>query len=488
VRPELDDTAQAPDPARTATIPGRAVTAAPPGRAALAAPPGLAAGQQLGHFRIERRLGAGGMGEVYLATDLALERPVAIKVLPAAVARDPLRRDRMVREARAQARVTHPNVGHIYFIGEEAGRLYFAMEYVAGDTLAARVAAGPLAVDDALSIVRSAALGLREAQRSGITHRDIKPSNLMIDGHGMVKVLDFGLAAGAPGKPGEIADGPVAQTSLGGTPLYMAPEQARGEPVDFRADVYALGATLFHLVAGRPPFEADDLGTLLSKHAGAERPSLPRRSGQPRTTIAAIDALCSRMMAPVPADRFASYDELIRAIELASVEHMRPAGLWVRSMATFVDLMIVVLAGGAIVAPVQLVLHDKVEGFGPTFFLGYLVYATALIRRNGRTFGQWLFELEVADVATGHRPGLRRAAIRVALPIAGPLADMLVSFVLGRFGYRLVTLTEGVFVATVLAPPIALLWASLRSVRKQTVWDKLSRTMVRYRTRRATTI
>jgi hypothetical protein len=481
MRPELDDTFAAPpvDPGRTATEPRAQAPAAPA--------PGLVAGQQLGHFRIERPLGAGGMGEVYLATDLALERPVAIKVLPAAVARDPVRRDRMVREARAQARIAHPNVGHIYFIGEEAGHLYFAMEYVAGETLAARIAGGPLTVEDALAIIRSAALGLREAQRSGITHRDIKPSNLMIDGHGIVKVLDFGLAAGASGPPGTVPEGPVAQTSLAGTPLYMAPEQGRGEPVDFRADVYALGATLFHLIAGRPPFEADDLGTLMSKHASAERPSLPRRSGQPRTTIAAIDALCGRMMAPAPAARFASYDELIRALELASVEHMRPAGLWVRSMATFIDLVIVALMTLAVVAPVQLVLHVSFDGSGP-FLVMYLLYATALIRRNGRTFGQWLFELEVADVATGQRPGLRRAALRVGLPIAGPLADLVVSFVLGRFGYRLLPLTEGVFVAMMLAPPIALVWASLRSVGKQTVWDRASRTMVRYRTRRATTI
>src|SRR5262245_53738666 len=318
MRPELDDTLAA-ESARTATAP-RSGPATHPGSE-------LAAGQQLGHFRIDKPLGAGGMGEVYLATDLALDRPVAIKVLPSAVARDPARRDRLIREARAQARITHPNVGHIYFIGEEAGRLYFAMEYVAGETLAARVAAGPLPVDDALSVVRSAALGLREAQRHGITHRDIKPSNLMVDGHGMVKVLDFGLAAGSL-EAGAVASGPVAQTSFAGTPLYMAPEQARGEPVDFRADVYALGATLLHLVAGRPPFEADDISVLLSKHASAERPALPRRSGTPRTAIAAIDALCSRMMAPSPADRFASYDDVIRAIELVSVEHARPAGLW----------------------------------------------------------------------------------------------------------------------------------------------------------------
>ncbi|HEY0988614.1 MAG TPA: protein kinase [Kofleriaceae bacterium] len=482
MRPELDDTlaadsAGSADSARTATAP----------RAAAGDGSELAAGQQLGHFRIERPLGAGGMGEVYLATDLALDRPVAIKVLPSAVARDPVRRDRMIREARAQARITHPNVGHIYFIGEEAGRLYFAMEYVAGETLAARVAAGPLPVDDALSVVRSAALGLREAQRHGITHRDIKPSNLMVDGHGMVKVLDFGLAAGSL-ETGAVASGPVAQTSFAGTPLYMAPEQARGEPVDFRADVYALGATLFHLVAGRPPFEADDIGVLLTKHASAQRPALPRRSGTPRTATAAIDALCSRMMATSPTDRFASYDDVIRAIELASAEHARPAGLWARSVTTLVDLIIATAAVTALVALVSL-LYKRVGGdLGGFVFLFYAAMSTLLIARNGRTLGQWLFELEVVDVATGEKPSPGRAAIRVVLPIALPCATTLFKFAIGVFDYQLDGVVSVVLGGTVVIAPIALVWASLRSVSKQTFWDKLSGTMVRYRTRRTPAI
>jgi predicted Ser/Thr protein kinase len=494
MRPELDDTLAVPvaiaPAAAPAVAPDRTATA--PRAPVAAEPAGLAAGQQLGHFRIEKPLGAGGMGEVYLATDLALERPVAIKVLPAAVARDPARRDRLVREARAQARITHPNVGHIYFIGEETGRLYFAMEYVSGETLATRVAAGPLTVDDALAIIRSAALGLREAQRNGITHRDIKPSNLMIDGHGIVKVLDFGLAASAPNAgdaTGTHDDGPVAQTSLAGTPLYMAPEQARGEPIDFHADIYALGATLFHLVAGRPPFEAETLDALLSKHSSAERPSVPRRSGQPRTAIAAVDALCSRMMAPAAADRFASYDELIRAIELASVEHMRPAGFFARSMASLVDLMITGITCALLVFLASLVLFSDVHGDNGGFtFLIYALYASALVARNGRTLGQSLFELEVVDVTTGSRPTLGRAALRAVLPIAVPIVGSLVNFVLRLRGYELDTIPETVLIVSAFAPPAALLWGALRSVSKQTLWDKASHTVVRYRTRRAPAI
>jgi len=477
MRPELDETLAAPpsDPSRTATSP-HALGSGGPGAE-------LAAGVQLGHFRIEKPLGAGGMGEVYLATDLALDRPVAIKVLPAAVARDPARRDRLVREARAQARVNHPHIGHIYFIGEEAGRLYFAMEYVAGQTVADRLAGGPLSVDDALSIIRSAALGLREAQASGITHRDIKPSNLMIDGHGMVKVLDFGLAAGTPGAA---AAGPVAQTQLAGTPLYMAPEQARGERVDFHADIYALGATLFHLVAGRPPFQADTLDGLLTKHASAERPALPRRSGIPRTQVAAVDALCARMMAPSPADRFASYDELIRAIELASVDHARPAGLWARSIAGIVDLTVGSGIGTALITLIRLAVFRRIDGDGGPYALAlYVAYATVLVARKGRTLGHWLFDLEVVDVATGARPRPARAAVRTALPTSPLFLCTLVNYILRFFGRGL---DDVWLIVALLVVPLALVWASLRSVSKQTVWDRLSGTMVRYRTRRTTAI
>ncbi|HEY0191032.1 MAG TPA: serine/threonine-protein kinase [Kofleriaceae bacterium] len=504
MRPELDETLAArprpashPAPAGTAATvelpsapaPVNDRTETSPRARATATPGGLVAGQQLGHFRIERPLGAGGMGEVYLATDLALERPVAIKVLPEAVAREPARRDRLVREARAQARVVHPNVGHIYFVGEQAGYLYFAMEYVAGQTVGERLAAGPLAVDDALAIVRAAALGLREAQRTGITHRDIKPSNLMIDSHGVVKVLDFGLAASAP-TDDELArgiTGPVAQTSMAGTPLYMAPEQARGEAVDCRADIYALGATLYHLVAGRPPFEADTLGALLSKHSGAERPAVPRRSGQPRTAIAAVDALIGRMMAPAIADRFASYDELIRAIELASVEHTRPAGLVVRSIATLLDLLIASIAAGAIAGLFWLAgmpnLLSGDDNLGALVFSLYGLAAIALIARTGRTLGQAVFELEVADVTTGRRPDAARAARRVLIPLGLPLVGAVLGLALRLNGYVLIEPVQIAFGVTWCLPFVALLWASLRSVSKQTYWDVRSGTVVRYRIR-----
>ena len=462
VRPELDDTATA----APAAVPGRE-------------PGSIAIGMQLGHFRIEKPLGAGGMGEVYLATDLALDRPVAIKVLPGQVGGDPGRRDRMVREARAQAKVSHPHVGHIYFIGEHEHLLYFAMEYVAGETLADRVTKAPLGVDAALSVIRSAALGLREAHRSGFTHRDVKPSNLMIDGHGVVKVLDFGLAAG---DPQAMTDGPVAQTSMAGTPLYMAPEQARGEPIDFRADIYALGATLYHLVSGTPPYQADTVDALVSLHATAARPALPKK-GRTRTESAAIDALCARMMAPLAVDRFASYDELLRALELASAAHTRPAGFVARAIANSVDLLVVTILITMSDALVGLVTGYELRSNVTPILILLGLYATILTARWGTTLGKALFELQVVEVETNARPSWRIAARRAAATLAFPIV-LAVLAELVRYLHGPTILRQLVSALTILWFPLCaalLARAALRVPGKRAPWDLASGTVVRYR-------
>jgi uncharacterized RDD family membrane protein YckC len=462
---ELDEThaARGSDPARTETLAG-----GPKPETA----PELPAGLRLGHFRIDRRLGAGGMGEVYLATDLALDRPVAIKVLPVGVTSGTAR-DRLIREARAQARVQHPNVAHIYFIGEDAGRLYFAMEYIAGKTLAERLAEAPLPVEEALSTIRAAVLGLREAQRSGFMHRDVKPSNLMVDGHGVVKVLDFGLAAAAPA---QLSDGPVAQTSLAGTPLYMAPEQATGDAIDFRADIYALGATLYHLVSGRPPFQADTVAELYTLHASAARPAVPRGS-HPRTAIAAIDALVGRMMAQQPADRFGSYDELLRAIELASMQHTRPAGFWVRAIAQSIDFLIVAIAVGLATIPFRNDGNVNLLAILPVVW----VYSTLAIGRWGKTAGKAIFELEVVAIDTSRRPSwgksVKRQAALFAIPsLLGWGEKAAEAAGMSPFLIELVpSIVSVLFV-------LLLVYASLRRPGKRAPWDRVSGTMERYRT------
>ena len=473
MKPELDDTLAAPgDSDRTASIDGK--PRPPPGL-------GLTTGQQLGHFRIENMLGAGGMGEVYLATDLALDRPVAIKVLPEALARDASKRDRLVREARAQARVVHPHVGHIYFIGEDGGRLYVAMEYVAGKTLTERLAAGPLQVDEALGVIRAAALGLREAQRTGFTHRDVKPSNLMIDGHGVVKVLDFGLAAG---EAGAVGDGPVAQTSLAGTPLYMAPEQGRGEAVDFRADIYALGATLFHLVSGSPPFQADSADKLMSMHASAARPVIPRGK-RSRTRIAAVDTLVTKMMAAKADDRFASYDELLDAIEIASAEHTHPAGFWARSIATGLDMALVLLVCAMGIKAAEMMIGSELRDNGLIDWPVLVAYETLCIARWGKTIGKSLFELEVVSIYTQRRPTWKSAAIRGVAMFGLTYACIVGTIVADMLDLHLARTILGIATGVSFAVlALALAWAALRTPGKRAVWDRASGTIVRYHTPR----
>jgi hypothetical protein len=448
------------------------------------ATPRLGAGKQLGHFRIERLLGAGGMGEVYLATDLALDRPVAIKVLPEEMAARADRRDRLVREARAQARISHPHVAHIYFIGEDSDQLYFAMEYINGSTVADRIAKGPLPVDDAIAIIRAAITGLREAERHGVTHRDVKPSNLMIDANGIVKLVDFGLAAQRE-PTDEDCEGGVAQTSVAGTPLYMAPEQAFGERVDFRADIYALGATLYHLVSGKPPFEADNADALRTKHATAIRPALVRQTGQARSTVTAVERLCARMMAPEPADRFASYDELLRELELTSSEHTRPAGASVRMMAALIDLVCTLVFIGLGTVLVEALGYGPDFNIGPILILGFGALTFIQLVRYGRTAGQGMFELEVADVATGARPSKKRAAIRVLIPLAIPLADLVFSAAGKILSIPAATTIGDVIGFGFLLVPLALIWASVSTPGKRTVWDRASGTIVRYRMSRA---
>ena len=260
-------------------------------------------GAYFAHFRIERRIGRGGMGEVYLATDLALDRSVALKVLGREISDDTTARDRFVREARAQARINHPNICHIYFIGEQFGRLFFAMELVEGENLQQRIdRMGRLPHREAVELARMAAAGLAEAQKYGFTHRDVKPSNLLLDKHGVLKVADFGLV--------DTSRGEVDDTAIVGTPRYMAPEQSRGDQVDFRADMYALGVTLHHLISGAPPFGGRTVSELVAQHLEEARPRFADGS-------AVLETLCDRLMAKRPADRFASYAELLASLEQA---------------------------------------------------------------------------------------------------------------------------------------------------------------------------
>jgi serine/threonine-protein kinase len=261
-------------------------------------------------FRVTSRLGSGAMGEVFLATDESLGRKVALKILSETHRDNPELRARFVREARAVAAISHPNVVQVFATGEWDGRPYLVMELLGGQDLATLVRKdGPLPSRRAAAIVADAAKGLAAAARAGLMHRDVKPSNIMLLPDGTVKVTDFGLA-----KPMDPGDDP-GLTALGvvvGTPDYIAPEQARGEEIDQRVDIYALGCTLFFLLTGRPPYRKslDDDEKYLKVVARHLRDPVPDPHVERPDTDDELAELQAQMMAKSPDDR-PSYDAVI---------------------------------------------------------------------------------------------------------------------------------------------------------------------------------
>jgi eukaryotic-like serine/threonine-protein kinase len=231
----------------------------------------------LSHYRILDRLGAGAMGEVYLAEDVRLGRKVALKLLPAHLTRDEAAKTRLIHEARAASLLDHPHICTVYDIEElPTSELLLAMAYCDGETLRTRLSRGPLPVDEAVELACQMADALAEAHAHGIVHRDIKPANAMVTRTGRLKLVDFGLAH-LPEATMLTATGVTV-----GTPAYMAPEQVRGEEVDARADLWALGVVLYEMLAGRPPFGKDSLEAVLYAvvHQAPEpldrvRPGLP---------------------------------------------------------------------------------------------------------------------------------------------------------------------------------------------------------------------
>ncbi len=216
-------------------------------------------GTTLSHFRITAKLGEGGMGEVYLAQDLNLERTVALKILPEAFSGHDDRRKRFVAEAKAASALNHPNITHIYEVGEADGVLFIAMEHVEGSDLTVSVGQAPLGTAEITRIGAQLADALADAHDAGITHRDIKPANIMLTARGQVKVLDFGLAKLRQELDDELADEAVTQTMtrpglVMGTVRYMSPEQALGKALDSRSDLFSAGIVLYELATGRSPF------------------------------------------------------------------------------------------------------------------------------------------------------------------------------------------------------------------------------------------
>ncbi len=265
---------------------------------------GFDGGRWIAHYRIVDTFGGGAMGTVYKAEDTRLKRTVAIKLLPPEMTRDAGSKARFLQEAQAASALDHSNICTIHEVGEtEDGELYLAMAAYDGETVKAKIARGPLPVAEAVEIARQTALGLAKAHREGIVHRDIKPANLVVTGDGVVKIVDFGIAKlrGAGGLN-------VAGSFLG-TPSYMSPEQARGEEVDPRADVWSLGVVLYEMLAGTRPFRGgEDLKAVLHSllkdrpaPLGRLRPEVPPE----------LERIVGGMLAKSPGERYAGASEAL---------------------------------------------------------------------------------------------------------------------------------------------------------------------------------
>jgi serine/threonine protein kinase len=290
----------------------------------------IAAESRLGPYEILSPLGAGGMGEVYRARDTKLDRDVAIKVLPESVSRDPDVLSRFEREAKAVAALSHPNILGIFDFGTHDGTAYAVMELLEGETLRSKLDAGVLsqrrAIEYALQIIR----GLAAAHEKGIVHRDLKPDNVFVTQDGRVKILDFGLAKTAAGKPGPGGDtrSPTAfaYTEPGavmGTVGYMSPEQVKGMPVDHRSDIFSFGAVLYEMLSGKRAFQRDTAAETMTAVLREEPPEL---SAIALSVSPALDRIVRHCLEKNPEQRFRSTDDIAFSLQsLSETSGMAPS-------------------------------------------------------------------------------------------------------------------------------------------------------------------
>jgi serine/threonine protein kinase len=283
----------------------------------------LTPGDRVGPYEVVERLGSGGMGQVFLATDTRLRRPVALKCLHTPNSFSPATGAQILREARAAGRISHPNVATIYDIVEHDNRAFLVMEYLEGENLIARLKRGPLPADLVIQMGSQLAAGLAAAHAKGIIHRDVKPSNIQITPDGTPKILDFGVAR-------ITVDASTTMHTLAafghqpGTPAYMSPEQMIGADVDARTDIFSLGIVLFEMATGRranPPGDRDD-------PAAAWTRPLPRADAVEPTVTRRLADVIARMVALDPGDRFQSAADVQRA--LAAVSRPRRSLFWWR--------------------------------------------------------------------------------------------------------------------------------------------------------------
>jgi eukaryotic-like serine/threonine-protein kinase len=401
--------------AGTETLTGLSELNAPTGHPPRPGAPRLVDGQVWGPYRVVRLLGRGGMGEVYEAEQLETGRRLALKVLRATLRGDE-DRARFLREGQLAASISHAHTVYIFGSEEVGGAPAITMELLSGGTLKDRVSAeGPMPPSAAVSAVLDIIGGLDAAQAAGILHRDIKPSNCFVDADGAVKVGDFGLSISTLTRD---VRHELATAGFEGTPQFAAPEQLRGEPLDVRADIYAVGATLYYLLTGRPPLDAPDLRELVSKVA-SEKPASPRvlRRDIPR----GLAAVVLRCLAKAPAGRPQSYAELADPLRpyVSADEVPSPLGprfvAWIAD-SVIVSIMIWLLVSSAWMVGVTLGSATTLLRLSAWSWLAPVIYFFVLEGCWGASLGKRLMGLRVTSQTDDRwwlRVGLRTAVFHV---------------------------------------------------------------------------
>lgn len=328
-------------------------------------------GRRIGPYDVREEVGRGGMGVVYAAEDARLGRAVALKMLPSAFSRDPVARERLSREARAAASLSHPCIATVYALEEIDGDLFIATELVRGTTVRAALAAGPFPRERLLETMTQIADALDAAHRHGIVHRDLKPENVLRSDDGRLKIVDFGIARTLSPVP----DGQAGLTLTGtrlGTPGYMAPEQLRGQPADARVDIFAFGVMAYELATGSHPFGGSDPAALLERLLSND-PPLSRPIEPP-----GLDAIVRICLKGNPEGRYASGTELVQALRslqtgsgdaVAQAPSLRAAWWW-----KFHQVAVAFLTIGAVVTVG--VRRHWIGDYGSAVFLAVLVLAT----------------------------------------------------------------------------------------------------------------
>jgi uncharacterized RDD family membrane protein YckC len=440
--------------------------------------PRLTAGQTWGPYHIGRLLGRGGMGEVYEAESLENGRRLALKLLRSRLEKAD-DRARFLREGQLAASISHPHTVYIFGSEEIEGLPVISMELLPGGTLKERVAAnGPMRPEEAVAAVMDIIGGLDAAQAAGVLHRDIKPSNCFIDDDGAVKVGDFGLSISTLARD---VHHELEAGAFQGTPQFAPPEQLRGEPLDIRADIYAVGATLYYLLTGQPPFDARDLRELVSR-VTSEPPRSPRelRRGIP----AGLAAVVLQCLAKIPGERPGSYADLATALRPFMPAADLPAKLGLRFLAGAAD-------SGIMSVPVLILLvltarlgSTDSMGIVPGLVVGSL-YEFVLVSLWGATFGAMLFGLRVRS-ADGARAPWWRVLIRTGIRTGVGALPILFHRIAQAAGYQAWLQTHGTAFAllssmSTLAITAAMFLTARRENGYASLYDMISGTRVRVR-------